>query len=210
MYAIYKDVSPEDFLHVQTDTEYRKTWDKTAVTLDVIDSDPVHKGKSHIIYWEMLWPVRREIQYKYKCTINKIKFKFNDSNLRISLKLQKLFANRDYVFNRRFFVDHSRKIIIIVNKSTTHPASPKKPNNQRVDDYWSHMVIRSTSNSFKSPGLEYVLTYFDNPGIVLPPSITSWVAQKQMPEFLNKLYMATLDYAQEKQKHCSEISNFVS
>lgn len=57
-------------------------------------------------------------------------------------------------------------------------------------------MIRSTSNSFKTPGLEYVLTYFDNPGIVLPQSVQSWVAQKQLPEFLHKLYIATLDYAQ--------------
>lgn len=60
------------------------------------------------------------------------------------------------------------------------------------------MVIRSTSNSLKTPGLEYVLTYFENPGVVLPQSITSWVAQKQLPEFLHKLYTATLDYALQK------------
>lgn len=58
------------------------------------------------------------------------------------------------------------------------------------------MVIRPTSNSFKTPGLEYVLTYFDNPGVVLPQTVTSWVAQKQLPDFLHKLYIATLDYAQ--------------
>lgn len=81
MYAIYKDVSPEDFLHVQTDTEYRKTWDKTAVALDVIDSDPVHKGKSHIIYWEMLWPVRKQI----KCQIiSNVSFK---GTLQFKMKL---------------------------------------------------------------------------------------------------------------------------
>lgn len=115
--------------------------------------------------------------------------------------LQKLFSNRDYVFNRRYFVDSSRKLIIIVNKSTTHPACPRNPNNQRVKDYWSYMVIRSTSSSFKNPGVEYVLTYFDNPGIVLPPTITSWVAQKQMPEFLNKMHLATVEYAQERKKY---------
>lgn len=66
------------------------------------------------------------------------------------------------------------------------------------------MVIRSTSNSLKTPGLEYVLTYFENPGVVLPKSITSWVAQKQMPEFLHKVYTATLEYAQEKRNHEQE------
>lgn len=130
--------------------------------------------------------------------------------LLLLLHSQKLFANRDYVFNRRYFVDSSRKLIIIVNKSTQHPAIPKKPNNQRVEDYWSYMAIRCTSSSFKNPGLEYVLTYFDNPGIVLPPAVTSWVAQKQMPEFLNKLYMATLEYAKERRKHECENTNRVS
>lgn len=114
--------------------------------------------------------------------------------------LKKLFANRDYVYNRRFFIDRNRKLIIIVNKSIDHPTSPKQPNIQRVKDYWSYMVIRSTSNSLKTPGVEYVLTYFDNPGVVLPQSVTSWVAQKQMPEFLHKLYIATLDYAQVRRQ----------
>lgn len=58
VYAIYDDISAEEFLHVQTDTEYRKIWDKTAISLDIVDIDPVHRHKSHIIYWEMQWPVR--------------------------------------------------------------------------------------------------------------------------------------------------------
>lgn len=72
------------------------------------------------------------------------------------------------------------------------------------------MVIRSTSNSFKNPGVEYVLTYFDNPGIVLPPTITSWVAQKQMPEFLNKMHLATVEYAEQRQKYEKENVNLLS
>lgn len=54
---MYDDISAEDFLHIQTDTEYRREWDKSAVTLEVIDTDPVHRHKSHIIHWEMQWPV---------------------------------------------------------------------------------------------------------------------------------------------------------
>lgn len=57
VYAKYDDISAEEFLHIQTDTEYRKIWDKSAVSLDIIDTDPVHRNKSHIIYWEMQWPV---------------------------------------------------------------------------------------------------------------------------------------------------------
>jgi len=43
-----------------------------------------------------------------------------------------------------------------------------------------------------------VLTYFDNPGVSLPTTITTWVAQSQMPEFLNKMHSATLMYAENK------------
>lgn len=57
VYAYYPDVSAEDFLFVQTDTTYRKVWDKSAITLEVVDNDPVDNAKSQIIYWEMLWPV---------------------------------------------------------------------------------------------------------------------------------------------------------
>ncbi|KAG4069007.1 hypothetical protein HA402_008318 [Bradysia odoriphaga] len=168
VYASYPDVSADDFLFVQTDTAYRKVWDKSAITLEVVDNDPTNITKSQVIYWEMLWP--------------------------------KLFANRDYVFNRRYLVDNSRKMIVIANKSIVHPCCPVKPNNQRVREYWSYMVIKPSTNNFKKPGLEYVLTYFDNPGVVLPPAVTSWVAQKQMPDFLNKLYCATLEYAKQRKE----------
>lgn len=192
---MYDDISAEDFLHIQTDTEYRKEWDNSAIKLDVIDTDPVHRTKSHIIHWEMQWPVRTNAFYLYNYLHFFYVFYFHS---------QKLFSNRDYVFNRRFFVDRSRKLIIIVNKSIEHPFSPKRSNIQRVGDYRSCMVIHSTSNSLKTPGLEYVLTYFENPGVVLPQSITSWVAQKQLPDFLHKVYTATLEYAQEKRNHEQE------
>lgn len=57
VYASYADVSADDFLFVQTDTTYRKEWDKSAITLEIVDNDPANITKSQIIYWEMLWPV---------------------------------------------------------------------------------------------------------------------------------------------------------
>lgn len=57
VFVEYPDITAEDFLHVQTDVEYRKKWDNTAVSLEVIDEDTAKGSNSHIIYWEMLWPV---------------------------------------------------------------------------------------------------------------------------------------------------------
>lgn len=56
VYVTYNDITAEDFFKVQTDTEYRKEWDNTAIALEVVDVDP-SSNDSHIIYWEMLWPV---------------------------------------------------------------------------------------------------------------------------------------------------------
>lgn len=60
VYVTYNDITAEDFLIVQTDTNYRKEWDNTAIALEVVDIDPLNVGDSHIIYWEMLWPVRNK------------------------------------------------------------------------------------------------------------------------------------------------------
>lgn len=57
VYGSFDDVTAEDFLNVQIDSDYRKHWDKTAVALEVIERDPYPSSNSDIIYWEMLWPV---------------------------------------------------------------------------------------------------------------------------------------------------------
>lgn len=87
--------------------------------------------------------------------------------------------------------------MVIVNQSTKHPNCPVLPKNQRVNDYWSYMVIKPLT-TFRKTGLEFVLTYFDNPGIVIPPTVTTWVAKTHMPDFLNKLHLATIKYAAGK------------
>lgn len=61
VYGSFDDVSADDFLQVQIDTNYRKEWDSTAKQLEIIDTDPSSqsspKSASDIIYWEMVWPV---------------------------------------------------------------------------------------------------------------------------------------------------------
>lgn len=58
VYGRYEDVTAEDFFFVQTDVEYRKIWDKSALALDIVDSD--EQTNSNVLYWELLWPVRKD------------------------------------------------------------------------------------------------------------------------------------------------------
>ncbi|XP_018567635.1 stAR-related lipid transfer protein 7, mitochondrial-like isoform X2 [Anoplophora glabripennis] len=161
VYGSYNDVSAEDFLNVQIDTDYRRKWDVTAVALEVAESDPEPESNSDIIYWEMLWP--------------------------------RLFVNRDYVFNRRYFVDEENSTMYIVSKSTEHPNFPKYAEKYRIEDYWSCMVIKPYTETNK-PGIEFSLTYFDNPGVNVPSSVTTWVSMRAMPDFLQRLREATKKY----------------
>jgi len=45
-----------------------------------------------------------------------------------------------------------------------------------VDEYWSYWVIQPTSSNMDQPGVEFSLTYFDNPGLSIPSAFASWVA----------------------------------
>lgn len=75
----------------------------------------------------------------------------------------KLFSNRDYVFVRKTFVDRERNVFLIVNRSTKHPDCPPVGGLQRVKEFWSYMVIKPKTTP-DEPGLEFILTYYDNPG----------------------------------------------
>nr|CAD7443368.1 unnamed protein product [Timema bartmani] len=220
VYGNYNDVTAEDFLQVQIDTEYRKQWDNTAVNLQILESDP--KTTSNIVYWEMQWPrlfANRDYVFNRRYVVDwdrKLIVVMNQStshpecpakseNHRVKeywsymvIKAytsfsERLFANRDYVFNRRYVVDWDRKLIVVMNQSTSHPECPAKSENHRVKEYWSYMVIKAYT-SFSEPGIEFSLTYFDDAGVSIPSSVTAWVAMSGLPDFMSRLRQAAREF----------------
>lgn len=113
-----------------------------------------------------------------------------------------MFINRDYVFNRRFIIDSKTKTIILISQGTKHPACPVRPDKYRVDTYWSYMVIKPYTDLDK-PGIEFGLTYFDDPGVNIPSAVTTWVAMRAMPDFLARLRIATKEY----KSYCEKTTN---
>lgn len=101
------------------------------------------------------------------------------------MKWPKMFTNRDYLFLRRHKVCNERKDIVIMSKAVTHPEVPDKKGVHRVKEYWSVMHIRAIK-SLNQPGVEFGLTYFDNPGLSLPQWLTTWAAMTGIPQFLDK------------------------
>ena len=108
----------------------------------------------------------------------------------------RFFSNRDYVASRRtkVFTDEAGNddVIVIFSKSSEHSNYPKKSKCFRIENYVSVMTVKPFTSG-DQPGLEFSLTAFENPGVSLPSSITTWVAIRGMPEFMTNLRLACLE-----------------
>ncbi|KAL0279369.1 UNVERIFIED_CONTAM: hypothetical protein PYX00_000946 [Menopon gallinae] len=118
----------------------------------------------------------------------------NSDILYWEMQWPRFFANRDYVFNRRYIIDTAEQVIVISNKVTEHPRAPEKPKKIRVKDYECNMVIRPTGKGFDEPGVKFCVTYYDDPGISIPGPVQTWVATSAMPDFLTRLREASKKY----------------
>ena len=108
----------------------------------------------------------------------------------------RFFSNRDYVCSRRSKVFKDKEgnddVIVIFSKSAEHSNYPKKAKAVRVENYWAVMTIKPFTSA-DQPGIEFSLTAFENPGLSLPSSITTWVAIRGMPDFMSNLRKACLE-----------------
>ncbi|XP_020287537.1 stAR-related lipid transfer protein 7, mitochondrial-like isoform X2 [Pseudomyrmex gracilis] len=169
VYGSFSDVTADDFLQVQIDVDYRKQWDPTAQELQIIETDP-----------------NSESSVDHSTDI-----------IHWEMIWPKLFSNRDYVYQRRWVVDKEKGLIIIVSRVTEHPDVPERRGIYRVRTYWSYMVIKPYTN-FHEPGIEFGLTYFDDPGVAVPSAVTAWVALRGLPDFLIRMRQASKDYQKYK------------
>ncbi|XP_012522289.1 stAR-related lipid transfer protein 7, mitochondrial isoform X3 [Monomorium pharaonis] len=169
VYGSFSDVTAEDFLQVQIDVDYRKQWDPTAQELQIIETDP-----------------------KSESSVNR-----STDVIHWEMIWPKLFSNRDYVYQRRWVVDKEKGLVVIVSRVTEHPDVPERRGIYRVKTYWSYMVIKPYTN-FHEPGIEFGLTYFDDPGVAVPSAVTAWVALRGLPDFLIRMRQASKDYKKYK------------
>ncbi|XP_025407818.1 stAR-related lipid transfer protein 7, mitochondrial [Sipha flava] len=122
------------------------------------------------------------------------------------LRWPKWFQNRDYVFKRRYKIDEDEKLMLIVCQSIEHPNFPENKNKWRVKNYWSYIVIKPHKD-FDKPGVEFSITYFDDPGVTVSNYLTSWYQSKGMPSFLNDQRLAALEL---KKRRIEQNNNLMS
>ncbi|XP_042541506.1 stAR-related lipid transfer protein 7, mitochondrial-like [Dipodomys spectabilis] len=81
--------------------------------------------------------------------------------------------------------------MVLVSLAVQHSIVPQSPEFVRVRSYESQMVIRP-HKSYDENSFDYLLTYSDNPQTVFPRYCVSWMVSSGMPDFLEKLHIATL------------------
>lgn len=167
VFGTFFDIPARAFFRVQVDTEYRKKWDSLVIRLDVIDRLRNLKKKS--ISEVVHWVMH----YPYPM------------------------YSRDYVYVRRYMIDPEKNLMLMLSRSTGHPAAPVDKDYVRVTAYRSQMVIRPHSN-FDENGMDYVLTYFDDPQAIFPTPAYNWMASSGVPDFVNKLHQAAKNSLHEE------------
>ncbi|XP_076651276.1 stAR-related lipid transfer protein 7, mitochondrial [Halictus rubicundus] len=181
VYGSFAEVTAEDFLQTQIDVDYRKKWDPIARELRIIDSDPMSESTKNDRSDVIYWET----------------------------EWPALFANRDYVYQRRWVVDKDKRLIIIISKGTEHPNAPTRPGIYRVSTYWSYMVIKPYTE-FHKPGIEFGLTYFDDPGVNIPSTVTAWIAMTGLPNFLIRMRKASKNYQHYKESIDAIVTSYLS
>ena len=176
MYGKFDDVSAKEFLEVQLDVSaFRMSWD-------------ISTAQCHVLLEERSSSDSDDADNPQQTSTNTNQIYYWEVNW------PRFFSNRDYVCARRASVvdDNKEKTIVVYTRSTSHPSCPEKPKNFRVKDYWSVMVIKPFTE-LDEVGIEFSLTAFENPGLSLPSSITTWVAIRGMPEFMENLRKACFE-----------------
>jgi len=97
---------------------------------------------------------------------------------------------REYVYVRRACVDSKQGTFVLTSKSVEHPSCPRDDGKRvRVDTYYSCMVIKA-HGSVDQNGLDYVLTYFDDPKAPFPQFAYNWMVNTGVMGFLDKVHIA--------------------
>ena len=95
---------------------------------------------------------------------------------------------RDYCCLRQHQLSPTGQCVVVTS-ATSHPLCPSPRGTWRVEDYSSVMATRPTRGP-DLPGLQFSLTVFEDPGVVLPEALVSWVVLRALPDYVSNLRLA--------------------
>ncbi|XP_048003252.1 uncharacterized protein LOC125239653 isoform X2 [Leguminivora glycinivorella] len=229
VYGRYKDLKASDFAKIQVDAAYRRQWDDAVAALSIVEPEANGVRSQTVLHWEVLWPrlfanrdyvyLRRhkEFDVQSKCLAHKDAI-FTTPKLepcttpheerssvhsRAKLKAQEMERSERKIGSGRK-EEKVNKVYVIVGRSCTHPDAPETKHAIRVQEYWSHMVVR-TIDGPDTVGMEFVLTYYDEPSVGgLPAGVSAWATGRAAPSYLARMHRAALQYPKWRAMHTDQ------
>ncbi|CAG5017356.1 unnamed protein product [Parnassius apollo] len=227
VYGRYPEVNARDFAAVQLDGAYRRAWDAAVAALAVVQRSAKGVQGQTILHWEVLWPrlfanrdyvyIRRHKEFDVHnepltrtdktnvdsnvCTLNP-----NETPSVHAKAKRKAMENyeKEREDSRTEFVDN--KVYIIVSRSCEHPDVPETKHAIRVVEYWSHMVVKTLEGADKA-GMEFVLTYYDEPAVGgLPGGVAAWASGRAAPAYLERMRAAAQRYRHWSQQEMPDFT----
>ncbi|KAL0808556.1 hypothetical protein ABMA28_013001 [Loxostege sticticalis] len=212
VFGHYKEVRAADFAAIQVDGPYRRVWDTAVASLSVVERQANGVSDQAVLHWEVLWPrlfanrdyvyIRRHKEFSVQTrTLPHKNAIFPTSEPKVPTERQNVHSRakkksrEDEQKKRDAGGVKENKVFVIISRSCEHPQVPATKHAIRVIEYWSHMVI-TTVNGPEKPGMEFVLTYYDEPAVGgMPTGVASWVTGRAAPAFLDRMRRAAVGYS---------------
>ncbi|XP_072943164.1 uncharacterized protein [Epargyreus clarus] len=218
VYGRYPEVNARDFAAVQVDGAYRCAWDAAVAALAVVQRRVAGVPDQAVLHWEVLWPrlfanrdyvyIRRHKEFETNgapVDNDTLPTYFETSSVHAKAKRKSL---EMYARERDARVPKDR-VFVIVSRSCEHPAVPETPRAVRVLEYWSHMLVK-TLHGVDKPGMEFVLTYYDEPAVGgLPGGVAAWASGRAAPAYLARMRRAAADYRAWAAGRHQELPEFI-
>ena len=172
LFTKVNNISPRDYLELQTNVELRATWD---TWVQVKDRHPANIYSPKLIptifsleMFPILWKIR-DIKIVESLTPESAQWNGRDEGvvIRWVAKMPAFLSAREYIYFREVFHNKEDKLIVIVARECDHPQFEQVEKGLvRVENYRSVTVI--TYDDFEKPGFTSMLTYHDNVSKILP------------------------------------------
>lgn len=118
-------------------------------------------------------------------------------------------SNRDYVFKKNFVLDRKRKMALILNTDTVHPSVPETKDHVRIKRYRSIIVVKPVTD-FHHDGMEFTISYMDDPGVDLPEIFISYVTVQGFPNYVDKMRNAAKKLEKALGREVMSVANLMS
>lgn len=230
VYGRYLDVRASDFAAVQVDGAYRTVWDAAVAALAVVERKANGLADQAVLHWEVLWPrlfanrdyvyIRRHKEFDVATQSLPHKDGLFQASQTVT-RNETVYTERPSVHSkakRKAMEACSRdrdgemcenKVYVIMSRSCEHPKVPESKHAIRVSEYWSHMVVKTLNGPDKA-GMEFVLTYYDEPAVGgMPTTVAAWATGRAAPAYLQRMRRAACDYRAWRRNKQEDLPEFI-